>query len=162
MRVLTLGLIVLMALVSRGQSWTEEVPVDSTLPIQRISDLDSLINFNAIAYDTSVKCVVVYTFRGCKPCAVLAKGLTKKIEEKKIAANQVVYVNSHVMNPEALRKYLETIKCVSPYYVTERYTDSLVSFYPSVDVFDRNGAKVWGKTGYSPSLIRKITKYLNQ
>ena len=83
MRILTLGLIVLMALVSRGQSWTEEVPLDSTLPIQRLSDLDSLINFNAIAYDTNVKCVVVYTFRGCKPCAVLAKGLTKKIEEKK-------------------------------------------------------------------------------
>ena len=109
-----------------------------------------------------MKCVVVYTFRGCKPCAVLAKGLTKKIEEKKIAANQIVYVNSLVMNPEALRKYLETIKCVSPYYVTERYTDSLISFYPSVDVFNRNGWKVWGKTGYSPSLIRRITKYLNQ
>ena len=162
MRIVTLSIIVLMAVVSRGQSWTEEVPIDSTLPIQRLSDLDSFTNFNAIAYDTNVKCVVVYTFRGCKPCAVLAKGLTKKIEEKKIAANQVVFVNSHVMNPEALREYLETIKCVSPYYVTERYTDSLVSFYPSVDVFDGNRVKLWGKTGYSPSLIRKITKYLNQ
>lgn len=162
MRIIVLGLVVLMAVVSRGQSSTVEVPVDSTLPIQRLSDLDSLICFNAITYDTGIRSIVVYTFRGCKPCAVLAKGLTKKIEDGRIAANQIIYVNSHVMNPEALRKYLETNKYVSPYYVTDKHTNSLVNFYPSVCAFDKNGAKVWIKEGYSPSLIRKIVKYLNQ
>ena len=84
MRILTLGLIVLMALVSRGQSWTEEVPLDSTLPIQRLGDLDSLINFNAIAYDTNVKCVVVYTFRGCKHVQFWLKVLLRKLKRKKL------------------------------------------------------------------------------
>ena len=162
MRIITLCLAIIVALVSHGQSWTEEVPADSTIPIQRISDLDSFKNFNAIPYDTSIRCIVLYTFRGCKPCAVLAKGLTEKIEEGSMAANHIIYVNSQVMNPEALRQYLESSNCVSPYYVTEKYTDSLIESYPSVDAFDGNSEKVWSKTGYSPSLVRKIVKHLNQ
>ncbi|MDB4107158.1 hypothetical protein N8368_00045 [Bacteroidia bacterium] len=153
-------LVVLAILESHARVRYDVIPTDSTLPISHIDELDSLESFNGVTYKPGQASIVIYTFRGCKPCAVLAKELNKKIKQGQIAANEVVYVNSHVMDRDKLEDHLNSNDYISPYNVTKKYSDTLVSSYPRAEAFDSAGKKLWSQDGYSPLLIRRIKKHL--
>ena len=154
-------LVVLSILESHAQVRYDVIPTDSTLPLSHIDELDSLESFNGVTYKPGQACIVIYTFRGCKPCAVLAKELNKKIKQGQIAENEVVYVNSHVMDRDKLKDYLHANNYISPYYVTKKYSNTLVNSYPRTEASNSAGKKLWSQDGYSPVLIRRIKKHLN-
>jgi thioredoxin-related protein len=160
MKSLLISLCVIVALSSSAQLPELRVESKVILPLTHIRSLDSLQNFNSIFFNPGQSCVVVYTFRGCKPCAVLTRELNRKIKKGEFAANQIVYVNSQVMDSVLLKNYLVAKNYKSPYYITQFFSAGLIESYPLIDAFDSTGNKVWSFEGYSTSVLRKIKKYL--
>ena len=106
--------------------------------------------------------VVIYTFRGCKPCAVLAKELNRRLQKGELDAMQIIYINTNVREPDVLKEYLDNQGYLSPYYVKREFSQTLVNSYPRIEAFDTFGKKVWYKEGYSLGIVRKIKKHLKK
>ncbi len=133
-----------------------QMAAELSLPFKTTASLDSIRFVTGPKYESG-KRVILYSYVGCAPCAVLKREVNALVEKGEIDAASIAVVNT-LNTDEEMLKYNSIKDYKFAFYGTNQaYTQGS---FPKVGAYDEFGNLQWKFTGYSPKVIKEIKLFL--
>jgi len=133
-----------------------QMAAELSLPYQTTASLDSIRFVMGPKY-VSGKRVILYSYVGCAPCAVLKKEVNAMVEKGEIDPASIAVVNT-LNTDEEMLKYNSIKDYKFAFYGTNQVYAQ--GSFPRVGAYDEFGNLQWKYTGYSPKILKEIKLFL--
>lgn len=109
------------------------------------------------------KSVAIFWASWCAPCKIELSRINSLIESKEVSKDRIFAISIDENKNEMLKAYIDRKYLFNTYLDTERALSNVLKIEstPTIVLINEQGKIEWQATGFSPTLINRIKKFLN-